>query len=981
MSSTASPAGAERGPDRRAAAAVVALLLVGVLAIGFAPGVAAADTLERDGSDLVVNVSSVDDPETVTVEVIDSDITYSADAVNDTNDDGEVLIDVREPDGDGDTNGTDLRNATVTVTAEPAGENATTETLANDTTVPLHAVAFASDRPAWVGTEGEGDDGTDTLYVPLDSSGTVGLPADDDVEVDLDLDGNGTVDANATVRGDGTQLVVDRDELLSEVGDSRETLGFEALSDAGPVSDESEIAPELRSTADGLAVWHPLFSPDETYAVDANASGEEARYTATAAETEDGYLELPWQSPGEVEIRVWDAGGTEYVNRTGDEALGYAGPSEVDATVVDDGTLRFDRSLAGLAVDGALVETDDGSTYAGIDGVVDEDGRLAVDDGDAELTSGQTLLLSTAAGDASVTLEAGGSSGDAAAGVLDGLGGILPVLLVFLVPLAVGALPGVVIGHRNQEDPEFVDTAILGVIGLALAGIAVVVVFVLFDTGPIGTGTVNIAGYAGVVFGGAGTAAGHQLLGGRGAAATSGPFAAKVTVTDGSNFFRGDVTVHYRESGGRDRYDPVTVRGGRETIQMPGGGTWEVYARHGGARSNVETVDASDPSATLTVPVEATLTVVDAVDGEPVRDAAISGEAGISGTTDRNGAITLDPPEDATDAEIEVSHDRYADATERVRFQQNASHTVELDRRTGRLRGSARVDGAAAGAVPLRIVPADEFLSDRFDVETVTTDADGTLDQREVPIGEYRIEATLADRDGAYEGTETTVSVTESGTAQAAVDAQFTWRLDADHRDRIDRVRADVRSISEGGGRDGTIPRYYASVVESMLDVAESVPDAGHEFVGREVDPGEAVDGILAAAERTTDAISEAMTTKRNVDLFAACADMPDADVRWSGSFELAELLDRLETDSSAQRREVKQRYEAVDELIEDRRGDLSEIAPAREMQQRAWKLTREADRGPEAVAIGYTSLLLLDAVEQLFEHDPLRERLTRTVF
>ncbi|WP_323192977.1 hypothetical protein, partial [Halostella sp. PRR32] len=82
----------------------------------------------------------------------------------------------------------------------------------------------------------------------------------------------------------------------------------------------------------------------------------------------------------EVEIRVWDAGGTEYVNRTGDEALGYAGPSEVDATVVDDGTLRFDRSLAGLAVAGALVEADDGSTYAGIDGVVDEDGRLAVDD-------------------------------------------------------------------------------------------------------------------------------------------------------------------------------------------------------------------------------------------------------------------------------------------------------------------------------------------------------------------------------------------------------------------------------------------------------------------------------------------------------------------------------------------------------------------------------------------------------------------------
>ncbi|WP_200531149.1 hypothetical protein [Halorubrum sp. LN27] len=977
MSSTASPAGAERGPDRRAAATVVALILACTLAVAFAPGVAAADTLERDGSDLVVNVSEVDDPATVIVEVSGSDIVYTENATNAEGD--TVRIDVAAPDeGAEAVNETDLRNATVTVTAELADGNSTT--IENGTSVALHAVAFADDSPAWSDTVESDDETLDRLYVPLDAGDTVGVPGES--EVDLDLDGNGTADASATVRGDGAQLVVDRGDLIDAAGDSRETLGFEVLSDAGPVSDESEIAPGLRSTEDGLALWHPLFSPAETYAVDARTGGEEARYTATAAETEDGHLALPWRSPDEVEIRVWNDDGTEYVNRTGDDALGYAGPFEADATVADDGSLRFDRSLAGLAVDGALVETDDGATYAGIDGEVDEDGRLAVD-GETAPDAGQTLLLSTAAGDASVTLEAGGSSGGAAAaGVLGGLGGLLPVLLVFLLPLAVGALPGVVIGHRNGEEPDLVDTAIIGVLGFALAGLAAVGVLVFSGADLFVAELINAAGLAGVLLGTVVTAAGHRLLSGGGAAAAgTGPFAARVSVTDGSNLFRGDVTVHYREPDGRDRYDPVTVRGGRETIQMPGGGTWEVYARHGSARSNVETVDASDPSATLTVPVEATLTVVDAVDGEPVRGATISGEAGVSGTTDRNGAVTLDPPEDATDAEIEVSHERYADATERVRFQQNASHTVELDRRTGRLRGSARVDGAAAGAVPLRIVPDDEFLSDRFDVETVTTDADGTLEEREVPIGRYRVEATLADRDGAYEGTETTVSVEESGTARAAVDARFTWRLDADHRDRIDRVRGDVRSLSEGGGRDGTIPRYYASVVESMLDAAESTPDAGHEFVGREVDPGEAVDGILAAAERTTDAISEAMTTKRNVDLFAACADMPDADVRWSGSFELAELLDRLEADSGAKRREVKQRYEAVDGLIEDRRGELSEIAPAREMQQRAWELTREADRGPEAVAIGYTSLLLLDAVEELFEHDALRERLTRTVF
>ncbi|EMA58455.1 hypothetical protein C470_12288 [Halorubrum distributum JCM 13561] len=953
----------------------ISLVLVSLVAVGFAPGVASADdTLERDGSDLVVNVSSVDDPETVTVEVTDpadTEITYTANATN--TEDGEVRIDVAAPDPGGTVNGTDLRSANVTVTVDPAGENATAVPLANETAVPLHAVALAD--PVWIG-DSEGDNATDQLYVPLDPAGTVGVSAGTDFDVGLGLDGNETVDVEGTIRGDGTQLVVDRGELVDEAGDSRETLDLRVLSSAGPVSDRAPIGPELRSWGDGLALWHPLFEPGQEYTVNAADDGN-ARYTATAAETVDGYLELPGLSAGEAEIRVSTADGTELVNRT-DDALEYSGPLELSAEVADDGSLGFDRSLAGLAVDGAVVDTGSGSMYAGIDGAVNEEGRLAFDETD--LSGAETLLLSTAAGDIAVTLETGSDS--AAPGALGGLGGILSVLLVFLAPLVVGLGLGGVIAQFQNGIPDIVSKLALGVMGFALALGSLFAIHLLTPIVVLGS-TLQWVGLIGILFGAVGTPAIPTVVASRkgGAVAAPGPFAAKVTVTDGSDLFRGDVTVHYREPGGQDRYDPVTVRGGRGTVQLPGTGSWEMYAQHGSAHSDIETVDANEPTVTLTIPVEATLTVVDAVDGEPVADATISGEGGISGTTDQNGAVTLDPPEDATDAEIEVSHDRYADATERVRFRQNANHTVELDRRTGRLRGAATVDGTAAGAVPFRIVPDDEFLSDRFDVETVTTDADGTLDERTLPIGRYRVEVTLTDGNVAYEGTETTITVNESGTARAAVDARFTWRLDADRRDRIDRVRSDVRSVLEGGGRDGTIPRYYASVVDSMLDAAESVPDVGHEFVGREVDPSDAVDGILAAAERATDAISEAMTTKRNVDLFAACADMPDADVRWSGSFELAELLDRLESDSNAQRREVKQRYEAVDGLIEGRRGELSEIAPAREMQQRAWELTREADRGSEAVAIGYTSLLLLDAVEELFEHDALRERLTRTVF
>jgi len=966
MAQHASLDGTASETGRRVVLATVALVVAVALAVAFAPGVAAADTLERNGSNLVVNVSEVDDPEMVTVKVADSDITYSADAVNDTNENGEVLIDVR--DGNGNLNGTDLRNANVTVTVELANGNTTD--IVDGTSVPLHTVEMASDRPAWVGTEGE--NATSTLYVPLDAAGTIGVPNGE--TVDLDLDRNGTVDVTGTVRGDGTQLTIERGSLIDAAGDSRETLDFQVVSSGDPVSNELTVRAELRSTHDGLALWHPLFASEETYSV--NASRDDAQYLETGIEPENGFLSLSDLPAGSADIRVLNDDDTVFVDRT----LDNPEPFNATATVTDNGNLRFSRSLAGLTAEGAIVGSGEDSDYLDIGGSIDSEGQLTVEN--AELTGTETMLLSTTAGDVVVNIGSTAAGGGSGFGALSGIGGVLPIFAVFLIPLVVGAVVGALFGHRNQSDTDLVETGGVGLIGFGLAGIPLLVLSLFYSVNYFSPDPINIAAYIGILFGGIGAAAGHRVLsGGAGVAAASGPFAAKVTVTDGSDLFRGDVSVHYREPGGQDRYDPVTVRGGRDTIQLPGTGTWEVYARHGSSRSSVKTVDANNPSAELTIPVEASLTVVDATDGEPIADATISGDAGISHTTDRTGAITLDPPEDTTEVEVKVSHDRYATATERVTFRQNANHTVELDRRTGRLRGSVQVDGAPVGGVPLRIVPDDAFLSDRFEVENVTTDADGALDPRDVPIGQYRIEATLGTRDGAYEGTATTVSVTESGTARAEIDARFTWQLDDTHRTRIDRLRRDVRSLSEGGGRDGTIPRYYASVVESMLDAAESVPEAGHEFVDRKVDPGEAVDGILAAADRTTDAISEAMTTKRNVDLFAACADMPDPDVRWRGSFDLADLLDRLEADSGANRREVKQRYESVDGLIEDRRGDLSEIAPAREMQQRAWELTREADRGPEAIAIGYTSLLLLDAVEDLFEHDALRERLTRTVF
>lgn len=981
MRSHASTIGTEPLTNR-VVAVLVTLVFVSVLAVGVAPGVAsAAETLERDGGDLIINVSDIEDPKVITVNVTDSDpeISYQKTVTNTT----QVRIDVTDPET-GTVNGTSLRNATVRVSVENSTENATSQTILENESVPLHALQFAADRPAWIDTTK--DSTTDKLRVPLNPAGTVGFDTETTrAEVTIDTDDTDNTTITGTVSEGDTQLVVDRADLPGAVSGSQHPLTLQIPSDAGPVADNPSINPSLRSIGGEFAVWYPLLEAGETHSINAKPSASDARYTGSAVQETNGYLTLPMQ-PGQTEIKV-SANGTTLINRTGTDALAYETPPKIETDLADDGKINFDPSLEGLEIRGAMVTSGNTTTFVDNLNATVIDGQLSLDG--VSLSGGETLLLSTTAGDVTVQLQEDKKAAEEPSNKEPSNNGFLDnfvrAMFVLLAPTAVGVVIGTGMSLIATKPLDTVSIFGLLFVGLGFSGGTIFVIDLLSDLISVSQVSFLIAGI-GIGFGTLGTAGIPALTApqkdsesGRG----KGSFTTEVTVTDGSRPISGSVTVHYRKSGSQGTVYTKNVRGGTESITMDSGGTWEMWARprRGSARTDTVDVDPSDPSVELTMPVESSVTVVDAVDGSPIADAAISGEAGISGTTDQNGAVTIDPPEHTTDTEIIISHDRYVGTTEQIQFQQNASSIIELDRRIGRLRGSVRVGGVAAGAVQLQIVPDDGFLQTEFDTETLRTDADGTLAEQEVPIGQYRIVAGITGGDGAYEDTETTVTVSESESVRVEVDARFTWQLDSDHRDRIDRIRQDLRSIPNGGGRDGEIPRYYISVVESMLDVVESVPTAGHKFVGYEIDPTEAVDGILAAADRTTEMVSEAMTTKRNVDLFAACDDMPSTDARWSGSFELTELLDRLETDSNARRREVKQRYEAVDQLIEDRRGRLSEVAPAREVHQRTLDLTRTVSRGPEAVAVGYTSLLLLDAVEELFDHDGLRERLTRTVF
>lgn len=953
---------------RRVAVFVTALVLVGLLGTGLAVGGAAADDIERDGSDLVVNVSTIDDPDTLSLEVTDPADTALRYTENATGAEDTVAIDLRDP-AEGDPRAVDLTNATATIDVEHEEDgNTTTTTLAEPAGVPLHTVTFAADKPAWIDSGGE--DAETQLRVPLDLDNSVGLA--DGAEVSIDVGGNDTV--RATVTEGGTQLVVFQPLLLDEAPGA-ESLTVQVTSDLGPVASEA-VHPALRSTADGAALWHPLFASDESYAVNVyDPSAEtDARYTETAAETNAGFLDVSPVTGDQIAGTVTAADGNLLVNATESDPLRYDGLPKIDGDI-DGDTVVLDSSLSGLAVEAVLVETADDVEYVEVDATVDDGGELPLDD--VAVAGGETIVALTAAGEIAIPIEETTADADGA-GIVD----TLSPVFVFLLPFVFGLLPGTLFGARTDDSPDLVQTALVCVIGVSLAGITAIIAWFAFASEPIGLSTIHLIGLGGIALGTVVGGVTHQWLGAKGSATGERPFAANVRVTDGSELIRGDITIHYRVPGGREQ-TPKTVRGGTAQIQLPSNETWEVYARHAGSQSTIETVTPSDSSVTLSIPLKTTITVVDATTEEPIDGVTASTEAGVVGTTGRDGAVTIDPETAPTNGGVDVtlSHDRYTDATQHVRFQQGETRRVTLERRTGQLAITTRVGNTPTGPVPIRVIPDDEFLTAQLSAKTVTTDEDGTLEPKALPIGTYRVESSLPDAAGVFTQTEQTISVDEAGTTTVRLDLQFTWQPDAARRDRVEQLRTELRAVADGGGRDSSIPRYYASVVESLLDAAATMPDAGQEFVGREIRPDTAMDAILDAAERATDAISEAMTTKRNVDLFAACADMPDPQITWDRPVDRRELLDRLEAESTVQRREVKQRYEAVDSIIEAKRGELSEIAPAREMQKRAWELTQNADRGPAAVATGYTSLLLLDAVEALFEHDALRERLTRTVF
>jgi len=843
--------------------------------------------------------------------------------------------------------------------------------------------------PVWI----DGGDGS-TVVLPLDRGNTVGLTGSQ--AITISANGN---EITADVRANGTQLTITQSTLIDEVG-SAATIALEA-SIVGEDPTKRTLGPELRDVDDGPVLWHPLLETDTAYDLSAEDDRERQYVNNSVEPVRAGEIELsPLSGARTVTASVSTADETSTVFEN--EALSVQKPYPFSATVAADGTaITFDQSVDGLGVSTLIVNSSSNGIqqYTLEEGTTVENRRLVLEG--TTVTEDDELVLATDAGIARVTLNSAEQpSKDPDEGLIEPLVDIGK----HASPLFLPALVGLLVGYgsyrlrnewtRNRLRISATISIVLAVataVGLLylLRGVPAILKLFSFEGNVAGI-PLEIAlwphglAVSGVLLGATLAPGTYYLLGFPAGVDRNTGFTVDVTVTDGNQPLSGRTKIGYRRVDDPNaEANEVTISDGVGRLRVPERGTWNIAAKHGSYDSDVAKVSKRKTSATLTVSFPATVTATDRSDGEPIEGAAITRtDSGSTETTDASGTVSLEPEDPGSRVEIEITHEKYEDRTETIEFTQNGDRTVKLAPRTGRVRLISRVDGVQTPSMPLRLSPREKVLQDRYGTISMTTGRDAVASRDGLLIGQYRTDIGAPDgRDHLFDGGKSVLTVREDRSTKVEVDARFTWSLSSTQRDQIDRLRQEVRSLSDHSGRDTTIPRYYGSVVVAILETVESLPKAGHHFAHSEVEPGAVADALLAAAESAIDAINDAMTTKRNVDLFAACADMPDSGVGWDGDCELETILEWLESDAMTKRNELKSRYETVTSQVETERESVSEAAPAEEMLRRAWELGSDAGRGTEAIVTIYVALLLLEAVEDMFEHDPLRDRLSRTVF
>lgn len=933
----------------RPLAVVLAVALVSLAVVGLAVGVQEAGDVEitRDGTDVEVRIDATEIGENATVAVAVGD--REARTAEEGDSDGgnrvfEVAIaDLDYPEGD-------LSNARVHALVD--GDEVANATL------DIRVLQFGSRDDVAV------ENGA--IRLPVNEEKTIGFASGSEVTVEVSVGGD-THTYDATVEAEADELVLVPGQAAIE----------DWLDDPGAVSysvepvDGVEVGTNSLKNVDlkraatttvepaegGVRVSNPLLVADRTYGLTLVA-GDGTRFSRTYRVETAGRIDVEQPAllgADELIVRVTH-GGERIVE---DDASLQVQPAS--ATLADGGTtISFDDPLDLDSVEAVWLEaTLDGEpthvqlTNVSLDGAtLDLSGaayQLQANDSYAfVVTDGESVVAGGIDGSTDGNAVVAAGDGDDPPGGSDSGDGSL--------------------GLRSGSLIEYV----------VLAGAFLLAVVVIAF---LGLGSSRSSSSATASNGGSSS---KPRVHDR----SAGP--ARTSTTNVTVRIRDEVTGEPASTAVRARR---THGGAEATEQAPDGqctitldsGEWK-FETSGPATGRRISVPVED-SVELVVPALALqLTMVDDRNDDPVAGAEVTCEPDVgdpaSARTGSDGTATVELSGQAEETTVSVEHDRYEPRTATVALSgQRTQETVALSHRTGTVRATVTVDGTPVTDAPVELAPADG--RSRGERDRQRTDRSGTAEFSAVPVGEYEVAFAPTESGSSFRSASSHVAV-EDGTTEVTLASSFRYTLDADQRDRIASMREAVDSLSSTrAGVDVAIRYYYGTAVASLLDAIERLPDQGHRFAATTVGPDELVEALLAAAESALDGLQNALSTKRNVDLFAACAAMPEARVDWSGEFSTADLFDWLADDPVAQRRRLTERLESVDERIESERPDFAVVSPARD----PWSAIRDLVRGDrgddrvESAALGFVAVGLLDAVADLFDEPALRERMERTVF
>lgn len=394
-------------------------------------------------------------------------------------------------------------------------------------------------------------------------------------------------------------------------------------------------------------------------------------------------------------------------------------------------------------------------------------------------------------------------------------------------------------------------------------------------------------------------------------------------------------------------------------------------------------------SELLAVSIEPYTVDVDVIGGpelEPLSGVAVEATTDVDGwerrrPTDSGGRTRVELPRSASTVTFTAAYGDLpaVESEHRVEEATQEGVTLEVGTGTGAIRVETTVGDRAWPEVEVRIAPVSESGKAYTDEGTVRTKRDGQRTVEEVPVGTYEASAHPHVESIDTEAATESVAVADGETTEVTLSIGVSYSMDGAQRERLAALRDRIGGLADHPDRDTAILRYYGTVLASVLGLVTDVESAPERTVERGVSPEAAVEALLDATEAGLDAVTDAMADRRVVSLFKACEPMPPAQVAWSTDPALGAFLDRVRAGEDHQRRKLRDRLRAVDELLDQQWAEVTEIAPAGKLHDRIRELGRETDDvDDELVIVARTvvAVCLLDAIEELFEHDALVERL-----